>query len=157
MRASNRPHAQDGFTVIEILTGILIMGILMGVLMFTLTGSLKLNRQSQQQLSTASRAQEILENIRGAWQTPDHLNYDRICAPVNLPEGYSARVINLDSRANPLDAGTDVRVNSGGTTINCASQSINTNLDGQVPVMRRVIVKTGTGPQDTTLTLDVLR
>lgn len=150
------PHgSQAGFTLIEILTAILILGVLMSVLMFTLTGTMRLNRQSGQQIDSASRAQDVLEKIRGAWNTPDGVNYARICAPLTLPDGVSATVTNLTSRAQPSGTEQPVRVVPPGTT--CASYPIDTAPDGSLPPMRRLSIRTGDTAQDTILTLDVVK
>lgn len=149
-RATQR---QGGFTLIEILVSIAILAVLAAVLTATLTGSLRLNREAQQQLGTTSQTQQLLEQVRGAWNTAE--NYDRACAAVTIPTGYSVKFLPLDSRANVLGtstAGTDIR------TTTCASQSV-VNAPGSTlpPRMRRLIVASQTGRQDVTLTLDVLR
>lgn len=91
---------EQGFTIIEILVAIALLGILTAVLTATLTGSLSLNRQSQKQLDTTTQVQGVLENVRAAWKTQS--NYDNACAPgVTLPSGYSIKFINLNSRAAP--------------------------------------------------------
>ncbi|MPY66597.1 type II secretion system protein [Deinococcus sp. SDU3-2] len=148
---------QGGFTLIEILVSIAILAVLAAVLTATLTGSLGLNREAQQQLGTTSQAQQLLEQVRGAWSTQD--NYDRACAPIALPAGYSVRFQSLDARANVLGTGTAGAPTAIRTTT-CATQSV-VNAPGSSPAapprMRRLVVTSQTGRQDVTLTLDVLR
>lgn len=153
-RAARR---QAGFTLVEILVSIAILAVLAAVLTATLTGSLGLNREAQQQLGTTSQAQQLLEQVRGAWN--DGENYDRACAPVTIPTGYLVQFQSLDSRANVLGTGT-AGAPAAIRTTNCASQSV-VNAPGSSPAapprMRRLTVTSQTGRQDVTLTLDVLR
>lgn len=153
-RAAQR---QEGFTIMEILVSVAILGVLAAVLTATLTGSLGLNREAQQQLGTTSQAQQLLEQVRGAWNDQD--NYDRACAAVTIPTGYSVRYQSLDIRANVQGTGTAAAPAAIRTTT-CASQSV-VNAPGSSPAapprMRRLTVTSGTGREDVTLTLDVLR
>lgn len=147
--------SEQGFTIIEILVAIAIIGVLTVVLSSTLIGTLGLNRDSQLQLDSATAAQQVMENIKGNWNTADDVNYDRVCAAIILPTGSTAKFINLDSRGKPLvlnDSGTPIK------TSGCPSQPLNlVPSTMQPPVMRRVIATAGTGSQATTLTLDVVR
>ncbi|GGO36424.1 type II secretion system protein [Deinococcus humi] len=158
---------EQGFTIIEILVAIALLGILASVLTATMTGSLNLNRQSQRQLDTASRAQQVLESIRGAWADTSggviSSNYERACAPsssVSL-NGLSAKYINLNTRAQPINAsGTVISAPSGTNvtiTATCAAQPVVQMTGGATYPMRRLIVSSNTGTQDIVLTLDVLR
>ncbi|MDP9764827.1 PulJ/GspJ family protein [Deinococcus enclensis] len=143
----------DGFTVVEILVAIAVFGVLAAVLTTTLVGSLDLNRRSQQSLDATSRAQLVMEGVRGAWNLADSMSYDRACAPtsVTVPAGVTVQYQNLDSRGEPLNAlRSNVVFNA-----NCAGLSLPAGT--VVPRMRRIIVSTGTGAQDVTLELDVLR
>lgn len=158
----------QGFTLVEILVAIALLGILAAVLTATLTGALGLNRQAQKQLDTTSQVQGVLENVRNAWAVQD--NYDKACAPnLIVPAGYTVKFVNLSSRAEPLT--------TSGKALNAASCPTGTVTNGALvgspakpPVMRRVTVQSGTlpagsatnaaptvGPQDVSLTLDILR
>ncbi|GGL91827.1 pili assembly chaperone [Deinococcus aerolatus] len=158
---------EQGFTIIEILVAIALLGILAAVLMATLTGSLNLNRQSQRQLDTATRAQQVLESIRGAWADTSagviSSNYERACAPSSTValNGLSATYINLNSRAQPINASGAVISAPSGTnviiTANCSAQPLVQMTGGTPYPMRRLIVSSNTGAQDIVLTLDVLR
>lgn len=170
-----RRMRQQGFTVLEILVAIALLGILATVLTATLTGSLSLNRQAQRQLDTTSNAQQVLENVRNAWSVQS--NYDNACAPgLNVPTGYTVKFINLSSRAQPLTAagavatGTAVApsndVTVQATCTAATGAKVGSGVAATVPVMRRVTVQSGTlganntqvtGPQDVALTLDILR
>lgn len=167
-------EVDQGFTILEILVAIALLGILTAVLSTTLVGSLNLNRQSQRQLDTTSSVQGIMENIRNGWNETGR--YDSACVPgLSLPPGYTARFSNLNSRAEALLL--DGTVVTGTTVIpqypvevvaasaTCGTQSGDslTSTPATVPTMRRVTVQSGTGnpqvigPQDVALTLDILR
>lgn len=169
---------QQGFTLIEILVAIALLGLLTAVLTGTLTGSLGLNRQAQQQLSANSQGQRLIETARQAWTTGS--NYDSACVPgLNVPSGYVVRFINLDNRAAPMALdGTaasspisyPVEVPASGAA--CAGNTGDSlSSPAAPPAMRRVRVVSGTyqaatatageqikpGPQGVDLTLDLLR
>lgn len=165
---------EQGFTLIEILVAIALLGILTAVLTATLTGSLSLNRQAQRQLDTTSNVQQVIENIRNAWNVPG--NYTKACAPsMTAPGGYTVKFINLSSRAEPITQSNQVAApttSAPENTLNTSSTSTctastNATLNGgAVPTMRRAVVQSGTqgsnntqivGPQDVQLTLDILR
>lgn len=164
---SHRVRPRSGFTLVEILVSILIFGLLMAVLTYTLLGSLRLNQEGQRQIGTAAQAQDVLEQIRAAWKGPGTVNYDRACAPVSLPEGLTAVYVDLDSRANPLaagGAGSAVVVNPAeGPPVDCAAQPLRPGPGGSLPPIRRLTVQSEGSPgnpqsaQSTTLTLDILR
>lgn len=164
---------EQGFTIIEILVAIALLGILSSVLVATLTGSLNLNRQAQQQLDTTSNVQQIMENLRNAWNVP--ANYRDACVPsITIPTGYTAKFINLNTRAAPVTQGnvianpaTSAPTNTLNTTASatCTASANATLNGGMLPPMRRVIVQSGlpgpngsqvTGSQDIALTLDIL-
>ena len=162
---------RSGFTIIEILVAILIFGILMVVLSSTLSGSLKLNQQAQQELGTTSGVQDIIEQIRTSWSV--QANYDAACvAGLTLPEGYTAKFINLSTRAEPIKQDNTIASPSSSAPVNdikkatCGTAATNAALaDGAIPTMRRIVVQTGTlsgtnqvvGDRDVKLELDVLR
>lgn len=160
-----RRAVQSGFTLIEVLIAIALLGILVAVLTATLTGSLNLNRQAQQQLGTTTGAQQVLESIRNAWTTL--ANYDNACAPsVSLPSGYSAQFTNLSTRAEPITQSNTVASPASSAPVNTLNTSTSTSCTasanatltgGGVPLMRRIIVSTGSSTQDTVLSLDILR
>lgn len=158
---------QMGFTLIEVLVSIVILAILTVVLTATLTGSLNLNRQSQQQLNTTTSTQQVMEAVRNAWTS--QANYNNACAPgVTLPDGYTAKFINLSTRAQPVTQANEVanpasaaptnalNVSSTSTCTASGNASLSTTPATQ-PLMRRIVISSGSTPRDTTLTLDVLR
>jgi prepilin-type N-terminal cleavage/methylation domain-containing protein len=170
LKAARTNHSKamgQGFTIIEILVAIALLGILASVLTATMTGSLNLNRQSQRQLDTATRAQQVLESIRGAWADTAggavSSNYERACAPLStvVLNGLSAKYINLNTRAQPINASGTVISTPTSTNVtisaNCAGQPLVQMTGGATYPMRRLIVSSNTGAQDIVLTLDVLR
>lgn len=166
---------QQGFTIIEILVAIALLGILTAVLTATLTGSLSLNRQAQRQLDTTSNVQQVMENVRDAWNIQS--NYDSACTPgLSIPSGYTVKFINLSTRAEPVALNNSVLASTATptqypvevVTSTCNSQTGDslTTTPASPPTMRRVIVQSGTpgpsstqvtGAQDVKLTFDILR
>lgn len=141
----------QGFTIVEILIAITLLAILAIVLTTTLTGTLNLNLQGQNQLSSSVQAQQLIENIKGAWSNQDQ--FDRACATqITLPANATATYTNLDARGIELGTGQQtVNLVSG----SCNSQSITPNTGA--PKMRRLIISAGTGKEKVILKIDVLR
>lgn len=154
---------RQGFTLVEVLVAIALFGILLAVLVSSITALLGINRKSEQQLSSATQAQQVLENIKGAWQpattqgmndtqrkeaiTQAALRFDANCVlALSLPTGVTAKSQELDLRAGEISGKSFVDITS-----TCPSSA-----PASGPVMRRVQVVAGTGAQTTTLTLDLL-
>lgn len=141
-----RPQTQAGFTLVEVLVAIALFGILMAVLIPSITALLGINRQGERQLNTTTQAQQVIESVKGAWQSA--ASYDSNCAPgLTLPTDVTLKSQTLDSRAQTTGTLVDVVRPAA-----CPAPPATTP-----PVMRRVQVVAGTGTQTTTLTLDVLR
>lgn len=140
-------RSQQGFTLIEVLVAIALFGILLAVLIPSITALLGINRRGEQQLSTTTQAQQLIESVKGAWQ--DAAAYNSNCVPgLALPTGVTATVQSrtLDSRAG-----------TPGALVNIELSATCSSAPSSVPPMRQVQVTVGTGPQATTLVLDVLR
>ena len=156
---SARPRRHvEGFSIIEILVAISILGVLLVVVNNLFLSSARLNTQSRGTLDQTTVAQRLMESVQGAWAVADSVNYDKACAPVTVPSGYTVRYIDLNSRATPLVAGstgTAIRANSGNATINCAGAAV--TVTTPVPPMRRIVVSAATGSPPVTLQLDVVR
>lgn len=166
----------QGFTIIEVMVAIAIFGIIAAIVFSLVLSSAKLSRQSQSQVNTAAQVQQIIETIRSSWSTVPvggtASNYDKACIPqisngstLTLPNGYSAKYINLNSRAEPVNQSnvvgnpTQHNIPTSNTSSCTAAPNATLTINGSTvpPPMRRVIVSSGNGPQDTTLTIDVLR
>lgn len=148
------PRQLQGFTLVELLVAIALLGVLLAVIIPGITALLGINRLGERELTTTTQAQRVLEDVKGAWQiTPDvttaqvQARFDSNCVPgLVLPTGTTLQSRSLDSRAqNP---GSPVNVSVAATCLASAAAP---------PAMRRVTVTAGTGAQATTLTLDVLR
>ncbi|WP_264776063.1 prepilin-type N-terminal cleavage/methylation domain-containing protein [Deinococcus aetherius] len=84
----------DGFTIIEILVALLLIGVLVLVVLAPLTGLFGLTRQSMRQTDATALAQGVMEDIRGQWQNWD--KYDAACvAGGALPSGVTVSVQNM--------------------------------------------------------------
>lgn len=136
---------EQGFTLLEVLVAIALFGILLAVLIPSITALLGINRQGEAQLNSATQAQQVIESVKGAWQ--NDAMYSSNCAPsLALPAGVAAKSQPLDSRAaNP------------GVLVDIARAATCPAVPPFIPPMRRIQVTAGTGPQATTLVLDVLR
>lgn len=139
-------RGEQGFTLVEVLVAIALFGILLAVLIPSITALLGINRRGEAQLTSATQAQQVVESVKGAWQNDAF--YSSNCAPsLTLPAGVTAKSQPLNSRAgNP---GTLIDIVRSAT---CPLPSATTP-----PAMRRIKVSAGSGPQATVLTLDVLR
>jgi len=151
-------NSTSGFTIIEILVAIALLAILSLAISSTLIGSLSLNGQNQRRLDSTTGTQQVIENIRGAWLVK--ANYDRACVDnLTLPSTtYITTYTDLDARAMPLAGSTATDIVRGSTAspvAPCAAKALRPST-GTVPVMRRVVVSSGTGDQATTLSLDIL-
>lgn len=140
-----------GFSLVEVLiTASLFVVVMMAVSALTLN-SLSLNKDSQEQLRQTTTAQQLIENVRAAWNTTS--NYDRACAAITVPAGYRVTSTPLNSRGAPTGAAAAIRSNAGATPINCAAQT----ASNPAPPMRRLTVTGPAGPEQVTLNLSVLR
>lgn len=163
----------QGFTIIEVMVAIAIFGIIAAIVFSLVLSSAKLSRQSQAQVNTAAQVQQIIETIRSSWSVPSASNYNDACIPITtsgatltLPAGYTAKYMNLNSKAETVNQNNTVTSNPVSYTIptanstTCSAEAHATLMVNGIavpPPMRRVIVSSGNGPQDTTLTIDVLR
>lgn len=137
--------SEQGFTLVELLVAIALLGVMLAVIIPGITGLLGINRTSERELNTTTQAQQVVEEVKGAWQA--RAFYDANCVPgLALPTDTT-----LQSR--PLDA----RAQNPGTAASVSVASSCPATTGTVPTMRRVTVTAGTGAQATTLTLDLLR
>ncbi|MEF2280436.1 type II secretion system protein [Deinococcus sp. YIM 134068] len=150
-------QAQQGFTLVELLVAIALLGVMLAVVVPGITGLLGVNRSSERELNTTTQAQRALEEVKGAWQAAPGLTdaqlsqvrarFDSNCVPgLVLPTGVTLQSRPLDSRAQTPGILGNVSV-----AASCPAAT------GTTPAMRRVTVTAGTGTQATTLTLDVLR
>lgn len=149
-------HREQGFTLLEVLVAISLFGILLAVLIPSITGLLSINRQGEAQLSSTTRAQQVIESVKGAWQLSAGLDdaaetqvidrYNRNCVSgLILPAGVTLQSQSLDSRAA-----------SPGTLADVSRAATCPAAPSTIPPMRRVKVTAGSGSRATTLTLDVL-
>lgn len=140
------PEREQGFTLVELLVAIALFGVLLAVLIPSITALLGINRSSERQLDSTTVAQRIVEDIKGAWQTPGRF-YTGCVPGLSLPAGTSAQSQERDSRAGAIS----------GKGLNTIAGTCPPTLPTDGPVMRRVVVRAGTGtPQEVTLTLDLL-
>lgn len=128
----------QGFTIIEILTSILILGILTAVITSTMTGSLVINRDAQQQIDGTVKLQRAVETLRNTWQS-NNLMYSAACYQGDAFRDINISYINLDSRGNEL-AGAN---NTGAIDDNC---TVAKGIDGNsapnsVPQMRKIVAE----------------
>ena len=162
-----------GFTLIEMLAATVILGVLITVVLGPLSQLFQNTGRSAQKLQATTRAQELIEHIRGQWQsyplTPDPVNsandinaskrtesrrrYDKTCyTPLPAVAGLTrdVEVRTLDRNANAVAGGMLAL-----TACDDAPAPVTTVPP---PMMKRVsvTVKTANGNQSQ-LTLDIPR
>ncbi|PZA07837.1 MULTISPECIES: prepilin-type N-terminal cleavage/methylation domain-containing protein [unclassified Meiothermus] len=87
---------QQGLTLVEVLVAIAIFAAILAVVV-PLVGFFRLNSQSTRTLNATTLAQNLVEEVRGFWQDPDH--YNKTCyEPASpLPSQVSLRAYALDA------------------------------------------------------------
>lgn len=152
-------NSQYGFTIIEILVCILILGILTAVITSTLTGALAINQASQMQIDSTVKAQRTLENVRDLWQS-DASAYNGACINSNIaiPENVAIKFVNVDSNGKEYTApGNEGAMQVVNDTSTCAVRNVEGSSYTGPPPMRRIIASTTNAKNKvTTLELNVL-
>lgn len=93
-RLAQGQQNEDGFTLIEILIALVLVGVLVLVVLAPLTGLFGLTRQSVRQTDATGLAQSVMEDVRGQWQNWG--KYDAGCVVgATLPSGVTVSVQNL--------------------------------------------------------------
>lgn len=96
-RTDSRPfkqRSQAGFSLVEVLVAIMLMGIIVLVVVTPLTGFFGLTRRSNQQVDATQLAQRTLETIRGEWL--NQARYDQVCSSVPLPQPPGGSTITVE-------------------------------------------------------------
>lgn len=144
------PSAQreTGFTLIEILVAVMLLGLLVITVLAPMTGLFGLSRTTNQQLSSVTQAQDRMEQAKGLWRTQSL--YDRDCMKGLNTTGITIKVQNLSSTFQPT--GTEFDPSTSST---CDTTTLSSSFT-PVPA-KRIRVASGSGNSATTLILDLAR
>lgn len=145
-------RSTEGFTLLEVLVAILLFSIIILVVTASLTGFFGLSTRTTQQVDTTTRAQALMEEIRGQWQT--QTVYDLACVQLTQPANTSVVVRDENADGSAVNAFTYAPVFS----TNCASATAPANMT--VSTLRQVSVtatSTTSGGSSSTLVLEIPR
>lgn len=138
----------QGFTLIEILVAILLIGILIMVVLVPMTSLFGMNRNTNSQLSSNVSAQRVTEQIKGLWRDQDY--YDRNCILGVTTTGMTVTVNSLNTMG--VSTGTATTAVS---TANCNTSALGSSWT-PVP-LKRLTVTSGSGTGAAVLTIDLVR
>lgn len=163
-----RNQTTDGFTLVELLAAIVIMGLLITAVLAPLTSLFRQTATSTQTLQATTQAQGALETIRGQWRSPPtpsspdqsirtvndaarntvRAAYDRTCYTLpTAPSGVSV-VVTVQALNRSGSVGASQTRNCGGSAPAASA----------VPVMKRVTVTTTVANRtQATLSVDIPR
>lgn len=130
----NRPHAEQAFTIIEVLVATALFAIVVLVVLVPITGLFGLTKRSTTQVGATNQAQQWVEQIKGQWQ--NQTTYDQACvtSATSLPTTVSVSIQDEDLQGNTVGSPYNIIVKT-----NCASQALGPN-----PAPLRLIKVTAT-------------
>ncbi len=132
---------ESGFTILEILMAMVLLGVLLIVVLSPMTGLFKMSRGTNNNVSSTMKSQNIMEQIKGVWASQSL--YDRDCLPNLNTTGSTVIVTNLN---DDLSLGAVVPYSADP---NCSTLT----PDNPVITMKRIQIDTGTA----SLVLDLQR
>lgn len=145
-------RSTEGFTLLEVLVAILLFSVIILVVTASLTGFFGLSTRTTQQVDTTTRAQALMEEIRGQWQTKTV--YDVACVQLTQPSNTVVVVRDENADGSAVNALTYAPVFSA----NCVSATAPTGMT--VSTLRQVSVtatSTTSGGSSSTLVLEIPR
>lgn len=145
-------RSTEGFTLLEVLVAILLFSVIILVVTASLTGFFGLSTRTTQQVDTTTRAQALMEEIRGQWQT--QTAYDLACVQLTQPSNTAVVVRDENADGSAVNALTYAPVFSA----NCVSATAPAAMT--VSTLRQVSVtatSTTAGGSSSTLVLEIPR
>lgn len=97
-------RSTEGFTLLEVLVAILLFSVIILVVTASLTGFFGLSTRTTQQVDTTTRAQALMEEIRGQWQT--QTAYDLACVQLTQPSNTVVVVRDENADGSAVNAST---------------------------------------------------
>lgn len=138
--------ATAGFTIIEVLIALALLVTVLAISSTPIINAFSMSARSKRTVSGTSSAQQVLEVIRGQWQT--QATYDNTCvSSYTLPTGASVTVGAFDTRYNALTTPTF----AASATATCSGTNSN------APIKRVTVTVTSNGTTQATSTLELAR
>lgn len=146
---------EDGFTLIEILMALLLLGVLILAVLAPLTGLFGLTRQSVRQTDATALAQAVMEDVRGQWQNWG--KYDARCvAGETLPSGVT--ISAQDMTAQGATNGTASALTRSSASVCAGSTGPRLSYAPPTsPLLRRVTVTATVQDRTSSLVAEVAR
>jgi len=92
----------DGFSLIEVMIAIVILGILLAAILQPLGSLFRMSSSSRDLLERTTQAQQVAERVMREWQDPD--KFERACLDLDtnpLPSNVTVSSRPLDLQAQP--------------------------------------------------------
>ena len=145
-------HTAQGFTLVEILVALLLLGIVIVAILAPLTGLFGLTQRSTRQMDATAQAQQAMELIRGQWLDPSR--YAGNCVVGTLPQAVRLPEVqvqdeDVQGKAQPAPAAFTV-----GTDASCPAGS---SPPSSGPPLRLVSVTASVNGNTSTLQVEVAR
>ncbi len=138
--------------MLEVLVAILLFSVIILVVTASLTGFFGLSTRTTQQVDTTTRAQALMEEIRGQWQRQDV--YDRACVALTQPDNTIVVVQDENADGSAVNSQTYAPVFS----TSCASATAPANSTrSTLRQVRVTATSTSSGGSSSTLVLEIPR
>jgi prepilin-type N-terminal cleavage/methylation domain-containing protein len=135
----------SGFTIIEVLIALSILVTVLALSSTPIINAFGMTARSKRTVSGTSAAQQVLEVVRGQWQTL--VTYNNTCVSnYTLPTGTSVTVSAFDTRYNAWATPTPTFTASATT---CSGTSVS------APIKRVTVTVTSGGATQANATLEI--
>ncbi len=135
-----------GFTIIEVLIALTLLVTVLAISTTPIINAFSMTAKSKRTVSGNSAAQQVLEVIRGQWQT--QTTYDNTCVTnYALPSGATVTVSAFDTRYTALSTPTF----AASATATCSGTS------STAPIKRVTVTVTSNSATQAVATLEIAR